>query len=62
MTYYNGFAIASLNNSISIQMIDPTSLTSAGFARDSNKNYDLTNYQFSIRQTPSMEANSVVVI
>lgn len=62
MTYLNNFAIASLNNSIAIQMTSPTSLTSALYTRDSDKNYDLTNYQFLIRQKPDMEIKSVVLI
>ena len=43
-------------------MIDPTSLTSAVYSRDSTKNYDVTNYHFTIKQAPSMEPSSVVTI
>ena len=43
-------------------MTDPTSLSSATYTRDSSKNYDLTSYQFTIKQVPVMEISSVVII
>ena len=45
--------IAKIESSLSIQMTIPTSLT-ASYTRDSSKNNDLTNYQFNIKQIPSM--------
>ena len=42
-------------------MIDPTTLT-ATYARDSQKNFDMTNYQFTLKQVPVMEPSSVVTI
>lgn len=43
-------------------MTDPTSLTTASYTKDSSKNYDLTNYQFTIKQQAQMDISSVVTI
>jgi hypothetical protein len=43
-------------------MIDPTTLTSASYERDSSQNYDLTNYQFTIKQLPVLEISAVVFV
>lgn len=43
-------------------MTDPTALTTASYTRDSSKNYDITNYQFTIKQLAVMETGAVVII
>ena len=43
-------------------MTEPTVLTSAIYTRDSSKNYDSTNYQFTIKQAPVMEIGAVIII
>lgn len=46
----NGYAIASIENSLTIAMITPDSFQSIAVTRASDKNYDITTYTFNIRQ------------
>jgi hypothetical protein len=43
-------------------MTNPTALSSATYTRDSFKNFDLTSYQFTIKQAAVIDVSSVVVI
>lgn len=58
----NGFSISKIETSISIQMNTADSFQFINIGRSSNKNYDLTSYNFTFRQKSAFEISSVILI
>ena len=62
-TYHsNGFSIAEIDTSLTVQMNTASSFNSFGITRGSSKNYETTIYTFSFNQVSPIEASGKIIL